>query len=128
MEIVTGDIKSLRDAVAQVSAAKAAPFKISGNARYAAAKNFRILNGVFEDHEKERIELVLSLAPEGQTKIVEGDEHYALFLEKFKEKLVAVRDVPNLLAFKKADLDLDNNEIDTEALALLIEYNLIDES
>ena len=127
MQIVTGDLKLLAEAIDQVTADKSASFKVSGKVRYAAAKNYRILSNHVDDFEKARVALILSLS-NGKTKIEQGDENYDKFVAEFTAMSKGITEVENILPFKLAELDLDNNPIPTDALALLIEYNLIDES
>ena len=99
------------------------PFKFSGKTRLKIARNLRAMEAAFHDYDAARMGLVRELAG-GEDQVPEAllPRFHGLHYDLLNEK-VSVESTP----LEEAELNLDENEIPSRIVAVILEFLILDE-
>ena len=119
MKLTRRKINHLHKALTALDTLKGADLKFSPKVRYALAKNLRLLSTRTEDFEKARVGFVkqtgVAANPnENSPELIKFDQEWTAFLDGEEE-------VPNIMRFTEAELNLDVNPIPISVLAILMD-------
>jgi hypothetical protein len=98
---------------------KDSSYKFSAKARYALAKNLRLVSSFHEDCEKARVNLVRGLLTEG-VELKPGTPEHDKFVEQYNAFMSEEEEIPGVLVIDFKELDLEKNQIPVNLLADLM--------
>lgn len=102
------------------------PYNFSGKTRWNLAKNISVLKKHAEVYETARLSIIKSLAPDGNTAVIDNDPALrAKFIGLHNDLLNQEDEVEGLLKISAEDVLRDGNQIPSTVISVLTELDML---